>query len=375
MKKILFLLLCLVSLACLIAMPFICTHSDMLPEKVTAYYEQKAQDQAQSTTGAEAELMALLLGGGAAPAPAIEEETEATESGLSFSIYGLYLMIGAALALGMLLLGAGLQPRLRPALLWTAALALPLGLLGARLVYCLSSISFYVSDIGAPVAMLKIWEGGLSLSGALLFITLAGVIGAKMGKMQIGAVLDDLIQPMMILYFFSTFALREIHMGFGPELEGAFPLFATQIEGTARLNTPLLMLLFALLPLFVHHRAWKQKRPQGHAFALSAFIYGAGMILMESLRKDGHMLMGFVHVEMMLDMAIALPALLYLAGKARRVPLALLASILLAGAVIGLEFALDRAAIGDIWLYLIYIGIICAYLGLGCSCAKRATAV
>lgn len=374
MKKILFLLLCLVSLACLIAMPFLFTHSEMLPEKVTEYYELKAQDQAQTATGADAQLMALLLGGGV-PAPVVEEAPVETEEGLSFSVYGLYLLIGAVLGVGLLAAQAKFHPALRPALLWTAGLSLPLGMLGARLVYCLSAIVFFLKDIGNPAAMLKIWEGGLALTGALFSVALAGVIGAKIGKAPIGKMLDLLAGPMLIFSFFTVFALKEIGMGFGPEMDAAIPLLTLQADDISRLNTPLLFMLFVVSLLILHARLLKKGRPQGHAFALTAFLYGSGMILMESLRRDGHMLLGFVHVEMMLDMAIALPALLYLARKAKRIIPALGASVLLSGAVIGLEFALDRASIGDLWLYLVYIAAICAYLWLGCSCAKKAAAV
>ena len=374
MKKILFLLLCLVSLACLIAMPFLFTHSEMLPEKVTEYYELKAQDQAQTATGADAQLMALLLGGGV-PAPVVEEAPAETEEGLSFSVYGLYLLIGAVLGVGLLAAQAKFHPALRPALLWTAGLSLPLGMLGARLVYCLSAIVFFLKDIGNPAAMLKIWEGGLALTGALFSVALAGVIGAKIGKASIGKMLDLLAGPMLIFAFFTAFSLKEIGMGFGPEMDAAIPLLTLQADDISRLNTPLLFMLFVVSLLILHARLLKKGRPQGHAFALTAFLYGSGMILMESLRRDGHMLLGFVHVEMMLDMAIALPALLYLARKAKRIIPALGASVLLSGAVIGLEFALDRASIGDLWLYLVYIAAICAYLWLGCSCAKKAAAV
>lgn len=371
MKKILFTLLCLLSILCLIGMPFFCTHSDMLPEKRTEYYAKDAQNQASSATGAEAELMALLLGGGAAMAPAVVEETPEEAFSLSFSSYGLYLSIGAALAILMLLIGAKLRPALRASLLWTAALSLPLGLLGARIAYCASQLSFYFEAIKAPEAMLKIWEGGFSMAGAIIAVILSGMLGARLGKGSTARVLDCLILPLMIFVFFGIFAMGKIGIGFGPELENSLPVLSVEKEGYFYLNTPLLMMLFTLLPAL----ASRKKRPHGHAFALSAFLYGGGMILLESLRRDGHMLMGFVHIEMMLDMALALPALLYLAWKSRRILWALFASVILAGAVIGLEFALDRSAVSDLLLYAVYFLVISGYLWLGWSCAKKAAHV
>lgn len=56
------LLAALMAFAAAYAVLFLCTHGSMLPEKRTEYYEQKAKAEADSATGAEAELMALPAG-------------------------------------------------------------------------------------------------------------------------------------------------------------------------------------------------------------------------------------------------------------------------------------------------------------------------
>lgn len=68
---------------------------------------------------------------------------------------------------------------------------------------------------------------------------------------------------------------------------------------------------------------------------------------------------------------MALPAGLALVKKNRRIPL-LIATALLAGCVIGLEFMLDRSNINDWLLYIVYILCIAGYIFVGLKWANRA---
>lgn len=370
MKKALLILLALLAAACLAAMPFLCTHSNILPEVSTAYYEQKAQKDALTATGPEAELMRMLLG--------LSADTEVTSVATkpAFNLFGLTLAVSALAAVLVVLLLSRKRQDLRPALLWTAVLAVPFGLIGARLVYCLVNLPFYVTDIAAPEAMLKVWEGGLSLAGALLFIGLAGVIGAKIGKAAVGEVLDALSVPMLALCFFSAIANTHISMGFGPEVGFTFGKLTVTIGETPRLSTAdLVVVAMVILCLGWMWEAIQQIKAGVNnpdiSFALTAFLYCSIMILLESLRRDGHMLWGFVHAEMVFDLIFALAALLCLARTKKRILLGLLATAVLAGAVVALEFALDRSAIGDGLLYAVYIVVLAAYVTLGCLFARK----
>ena len=363
MKKALLILTAVLTLVCTAAMPFLCSHSDILPEVSTAYYDYKAKEDALTATGPEAELMRMLTGLSA------DTELEPVSTPVTFSWYGLVLAIGTVAVICLLLRLNWKQPDLRDALVWTGVLAVPFGLIGARLVYCLVNISFYFNTIAAPQAMLKVWEGGLSLSGALAFVVLAGVIGAKIGKVRISRVLDATAAPLVWLAISATIAARTVGMGFGPEISGSFLTVA--INGVQRLDTAGLMMFVMFLLLIAAELLSGKNAPAGHRFALYTFLYGSVMILMESLREDGHMVWGFVHAEMVFDLVFALAALLYLAKTTKRILLSLLATAVLAGAVVALEFALDRSSIGDGLLYAAYIAVLGGYIFLGCICAKK----
>lgn len=366
MRKLPLILLCILSAALIAAMPFLCTHSDIRPEVSTAYYDHKAKEDALTATGPEAELMRMLTGLTA------DTKLESVKTPIRFSWFGMTLAIGTVAAITLLFLLGRKLPRLHAALCWTAALAVPFGLICARLVYCLVNINYYLNAISAPEAMLNIWEGGLSLCGALAGVVLAGVIGAKLTRTPIGATLYACFPALYSLAGIAAVACMVAKVGFGPELPVSF--FTIEIGGVPRLFTAWLRIIIpSAVMLIVAPHVKKSALPAGHRFAVYAFLYGSVMILLESLRRDGHMVWGFVHAEMVFDLCIMLPALLYLARTKKRILLSLLATAVLAGAVVALEFALDRSNIGDGLLYAVYAALLGGYVFMGCWFAlKRA---
>lgn len=364
MKKKILIMLAVLAAACLIAMPFLCTHTSMLPEVSTAYYEQKAREEALTATGPEAELMRMLLG------LAADAEVVPMSTSPVFTWYGLMLTVSALFAIVITLRIHRKHPELHNALLWAVILAVPSGLLGARLIYCLVNLPFYLSDIAAPEAMLKVWDGGLSLAGALIFIGLAGVIGARLGRQKVGIILHAMVPGMLILIIGAASANNIVGMGYGPEVSKSF--FSVNINGVERLDTSWLMIVLLSMTLLISTLCMqKENLPADKRFAVYVFLYGAVMILLESLRRDGHMLWGFVHAEMLLDLLFALPGLLYLTRTKKQVFISLLATAVLTGAVVALEFALDRSAIGDGLLYGVYVAVLAGYVGLGCVFIRK----
>lgn len=355
MKKGLTIGMTILLLMVLAAGAALCVHCSMLPEATTQYYEQKAAQEAQNEDSAEAELMRLLLGGGAAAAEPKEPKVFAP----FFNRYGLLLSL-SALA-GILVFFA--RNEKKTGHFAAALMAAVFGLLGSRLFYAAANFGFYVLDIGMPAAMLRIWEGGLSLSGALAGAALGAWLGAKIGKIPAGKTLDQLIPGLLLFAAGARLSEMAIDAGFGMEMNSALWIFTRDTGDGYRLNTALLMALIDLLLMIAV--VWKKDMRAGDRSWLGTFLYGGVHILLESLRRDGHMLLGFVHMEQLFALLIALPALLIFAVRARKIWMALPATAVLSVAVIGLEFALDRSNIGDGILYLVYALLLCGYLLLG----------
>ena len=330
------------------ALPFLCTDCKINADASAAYRTRKAQQDAAGDD-AQAQLMALLLGQGGAAQEAPEFP------GVRFSWYGLALAEAMALGVSAVL---ALARKKSPGLLLGLALATPFGFIGARLFYCLYDLQYYLVSIRAPGAMLTTWEGGLCLSGAVFLAALGGAAGAKIAGEKAGNVLNAMAPGMLAFVLAARLAEIPVQAGFGPEMEFSLPLLTRMYADVPRLNTSLLMALTALAILACTRKCEK-------SFAASAFLYGGTLILLESLRRDGHMLWGFVHAEMVCALLMALPAMLYMARGKKRKILAVLSAALLAGVVTALEFALDRANLPDLLLYAAYALVIGGWLYLG----------
>lgn len=361
MGKGLKILLAILLAAVLGGVTVLCVHCSMLPEVSTQYYEEKAAQEAQNDNSAEAELMRLLLGGAAAAAAPAETK----EFSPVFNRYGLLLSL-SALA-GMLLFFA--RNEKKTGHFAAALLAAVLGLMVSRVFYAAANFGFFVLDLAMPLAMLKIWEGGLSLSGALIGASLGACLGAKIGKISAAKTLDRFFPALMLFAAGARLAELAVDAGFGLEMNGSWWIFTLEMGDGWRLNTALWMAIADLVLLALLFKP-QDGRP-GDRFFVGAFLYGGSHILLESLRRDGHMLLGFVHVEQLFALLIALTALLVFAARAKKILLALLATVVLSGAVIGLEFALDRSNIADGLLYIAYALLVMGYLFLGVSIFKK----
>lgn len=85
-----------------------------------------------------------------------------------------------------------------------ALLAIPLGLLGGRIVYCLANLGMYM-ELGL-LQMLKLWEGGYSMLGILPGVALAGWITGKITRQPAAKVLDMIAAPAALMIALCRFA-------------------------------------------------------------------------------------------------------------------------------------------------------------------------
>ena len=167
-----------------------------------------------------------------------------------------------------------------------ALLALPLGLLGARVFYCLARLSLY-QEIGFA-HMLYLWDGGYALWGALGGCALAGVIAARRSGQPLARVLDAMAAPGALTIALCRFAEYFSGAGIGEYVEDErffhFPLAVMNeweewywavfvLEGVAALVIFLILL--------------RSSRPAGDEARLFLILYSACQVLLESLRRAG----------------------------------------------------------------------------------------
>lgn len=233
--------------------------------------------------------------------------------GLNGTWYGLTVglsMLGYLLVAGML----GYHKRLPPGTVRLYGLVgLPFALVFSRLLFCAVNFSYFTDAISQPWRMLAFWDGGYCLLGALCGLMLAALITSRVQKVRFGTILDVIATPVGVLIFGLRIAeaLTDGHLGVGRQVEvGALSqtlpwLFLPDQMGTLtlyrlavyRYEAAMALLILALsLGLFYgRHPRWKARPGDLAMIVLS--LFGASQIILESMRDDGHMIMGFIRVQ------------------------------------------------------------------------------
>lgn len=272
--------------------------------------------------------------------------------------YGAGLAASAALAWAV---SCGLVRRrtTRCAAVCWLAWSLALGILLSRMLYCVIEPAYYNPKWLARLAVLRLWDGGMAMTGAILGALLA-VRMAPGGKA---------LAPTALPLFVAGARLSErfTQIGYGPSvsMEG---MLARQVGYATRLNVSVLEAVMALVIFLcvVLLPRWAQRRrleltddDRLRAFVL---LYGISQIFMESLRRDRHMVWGFTKVQQILAILMVLITLLMMAKDAPGRLHALRITLLAAVPLIALEFALDRADVSILLLYGVYLLILALYL-------------
>ena len=179
------------------------------------------------------------------------------------------------------------------------ALSLPLAFLLSRLTFALSNIPLYVNTLSNPLLMLRFWDGGASLLGALLGVLLACWLTGRIRRESVGRLMDAIAfgAPLAIAVERIGEGCFDEIMGMGKGIETEWLAFLGNLTGG---NHPVFLYeAAAMVVLFmVVLLAQRKKHPVGDTMALFLLLYGCVQVVLESLRNDSHMLLiHFVRVN------------------------------------------------------------------------------
>ena len=293
-------------------------------------------------------------------------------SALSFQAFpfGTGLAASALLAFVCSFLLSRQRVSLYKALVWFAC-AMALGILLARLLYCVVDPAYYNPKWFSRLAVLRLWDGGMAMTGAIAGILLAGKL------IPDGLRLIPVAAPIFIAG--ARFSEAFTQLGYGPSVyfEG---LLTRQVGYAVRLNVSLLegtmALVILICILLLLHWASRHQVALGNKQGICAFLilYGITQIFMESLRKDRHMIWGFTKAQQILAILLVFGALLCLASGKKEKGRVWLVTLCCVVPLIGLEFALDRADVPILVLYGAYLLILAAYLWASYRIYRRSLA-
>lgn len=300
--------------------------------------------------------------------------------GLSFYIYGLFIA-AACVAAGILLLLISRKTKaLKDAAALTCLLSPVLGLVFARVVYCLFDPNF--RQLASFVAALDLTIGGLSMFGALLGIGLGALLAAKRAGVKAIEWLDMLTPALFA--FVAIARLGEGYTSLGisrPLITGVLDntFLAFRDEYDAYLRTYYLESTMGfLLCGFSLRDLLKQDGRRGDVALTGALLFGLSQNLFESLRYDGHLRYSFVGLQQVLSVALFTLALVIFAvrllkqNKARGLAIVSLCALpIVLAAILGIEFMIDRSQLSKWLSYGLYIVVLCIPLALGLVMRKR----
>ena len=198
-----------------------------------------------------------------------------------------------------------------------SALFLILGFIFSRLFYVLANIPYYFQEISKPLAVFKVTDGGLSLFGCLFGILIAmRVINKKSLFTDNIHFLDTVGVIMWIFISIIRFAERYTDMGLGKDIEISGIFTIADEYGFNVLTIYNMESLFAIVGfiifsmMFYNHYKHERKYNHPYIFLIFLIVFSSSQIVFESLRNDGHMLIGFIHIQEILY-AIMLVVSLY----------------------------------------------------------------
>ena len=291
----------------------------------------------------------------------IEEAVILEIFGIKMYAFGVYVALGtlfSMITLALLCRYFGTKPGTSAL---TALLSLVCGMIMSRLAFCLLN-----QELGSMTpfhAWLKVNGGGWSMFGVIGGVFIGGWLSTRIMKERSGKIFDAISISVLPFVFTERIGenriidfdvsraidnetLKKSFLAIGDEE----PVLATYYIAAAAALFIFIILMFYL----------PKCRREGNLAVRFLILFGAVSIITESLRYDRFLSITFVRLQQIaaaVMLAIGLALAIHRSNKPKSF-LAVAAAVsipLMAGAVIGLEFALDRTTWNKIMIYAVMI--------------------
>nr|MDD6335154.1 prolipoprotein diacylglyceryl transferase [bacterium] len=260
--------------------------------------------------------------------------------------YGIVIALGALLAI---VIASRLAPRRgikADCIFDVALLAIPMGVIGGRLYYVLFELDYYLSH---PEEIIRFWEGGMAIYGAVIGGLIAVIIYAKWKKINLWRMTDCIVVGLVLAQCIGRWGNFFNQEAYGnPVINPALQFFPYAVfidarnmwyQATFFYESAWDFLVFlALLWYFngcTFRRQGALQKPQaegvpakklrpryyprvGNVTALYFGLYGLGRTFIELLRSDS-LMWGPIRVSSMLSLLLVIAASIVL-FKRRSVP-------------------------------------------------------
>ena len=294
--------------------------------------------------------------------------------GLEVTPYALFIVLGAVLALILALRRAKRIGVTQDAVLLFAMLAIPLGLILGRAVFCACRI-VDVFDFGFSYVF-KLIYGGYSIMGVFGGVLLAAFLTQKIGYTAFTDVLDAVMPGLLIMLALARFGEGSTMNGTGPEVTvPALQFMPLARRGMYGEYTYAVYMGEALTALIAGvYTQCMDRCPRGEVAGTGLIIVCAGQALWEALRRDQVLKFDFMRWVMVVSGLVLLGILLLslrrldwpMGGKI----LTVAGLFLMAGVVMAMEFFADGKLIQTIPVWVCYLCEAIGVCGMGALCLK-----
>ena len=218
-------------------------------------------------------------------------ETAFTMFGLEIKWYGVILTFGILCALLLFYYYASKVEGLPENHLYNLALfTVPLGIVGARVIYVATKWDYYAGDIGK---IINIREGGLAIYGGIIFGALTVLVYSRVTKLSFLKVADSVAPAVMVGQLIGRWGNFMNGEAYGTSPHVDTWLFRMVVDGKVAhptfLYESLWNLVGLLLLLLIFYR---RKKFDGEIVCLYVGWYGFGRTFIEMLRTDSLYLIG-----------------------------------------------------------------------------------
>ncbi|VEN73590.1 Prolipoprotein diacylglyceryl transferase [Candidatus Desulfarcum epimagneticum] len=241
---------------------------------------------------------------------------------VSLHSYGLFVAIGCLAGFFLARVEArrkNIDPDRISDLVFYALIA---GIVGARLFYALTDPAPYIQN---PLALLKIWEGGLVFYGAFILAVPTIFIYARRHGLKAAVIFDILAPGLALGHFFGRIGCFLAGCCYGKASDLPFAVVFQNPGSLAPLNLGLhpVQLYSALSNLLIFGFLWllrKRLRIDGQLFWVYVLLYAAARFFLEFFRGDfrGDFVFGILSPAQTLGVAMAGVSMVCLALSARR---------------------------------------------------------
>lgn len=310
------------------------------------------------------------------------EEAPQTEIfGIPVYTFGLYCLVGALCAVVCIRILCG-ELKMKKGTAWVLSCAsIVFGLVFSRLGYCVVRL---IGDLigGGGVLPVSFWfrlnTGGWSLYGMIFGVFIAARVTAAITKEPKRRLLDivSCALPLAMAAERAGERLFEVFNISRSIPDGQFPantflavhdaVYGDNYIATYDYCAVAAVLLFLLLVVMLT----RGRTQEGDVWIMFMILVGAGGAVLESLRYDSFMELSFVRIQQAAAAALLVWGVIAAgkrgSGDRKRLFTAAAVSLPVAiGAVIGIEFALDKTSLSHVLLYVLMFVFVAVPVALG----------